>query len=483
MGLLDEVKRLKGGFSDQPDQAELDNTLLNQDTTALVSEPTATPAPVAAAAPTPPDLKFTDAFAAARKAGEKTFTWHGNSYTTKLKEEVDAPDIGGGSSNVAPVDDTRDIFGNVPEIDYRKSVPLTVRKGNEVEWLSQNRPDELARLQRLEAAQATDDTKRLSSEYKAQIASQPQQGTSATLGENLATGTAAVGEALMNIPGAVQRVVDGAKDLADDAGRKMGVPEWMLERKFVGLDDLTTKPLAEGFTLGDQKFSGFNDIAAAYKDLASMAKTPEGNKESARIKALAQRAQSDALRGDFNALGEVLSDPNAWATVGGQALPFLAAAAATGGSLPALMSIEGGAAESELQAYEAQTGTRVDNIAAASAIIQRAGINGVLEKLGLSAVWGKMPGHVKAQVMDFAAKNLATRLTTRSGMAAYGAAGEFGTEALQKVNENAAAKFNYNENQALDEDVLLEGMGGGVGVARSPQGSMPPPQPETSSLR
>lgn len=31
---------------------------------------------------------FKEAFAAARKAGKKTFTWNGKPYTTKLKEEV-----------------------------------------------------------------------------------------------------------------------------------------------------------------------------------------------------------------------------------------------------------------------------------------------------------------------------------------------------------------------------------------------------------
>lgn len=35
-------------------------------------------------------LKFGQAFAEARKAGEKEFVWRGNSYTTKLKEEVKA---------------------------------------------------------------------------------------------------------------------------------------------------------------------------------------------------------------------------------------------------------------------------------------------------------------------------------------------------------------------------------------------------------
>jgi hypothetical protein len=34
---------------------------------------------------------FSEAFRAARKGGEKTFTWNGKSYTTKLKEEVAAP--------------------------------------------------------------------------------------------------------------------------------------------------------------------------------------------------------------------------------------------------------------------------------------------------------------------------------------------------------------------------------------------------------
>jgi hypothetical protein len=33
---------------------------------------------------------FKDAFASARKAGKKVFTWEGKSYNTKLKEEVGA---------------------------------------------------------------------------------------------------------------------------------------------------------------------------------------------------------------------------------------------------------------------------------------------------------------------------------------------------------------------------------------------------------
>lgn len=34
---------------------------------------------------------FKDAFRSARKAGKKTFTWQGKSYTTALKEKEDAP--------------------------------------------------------------------------------------------------------------------------------------------------------------------------------------------------------------------------------------------------------------------------------------------------------------------------------------------------------------------------------------------------------
>jgi len=286
--------------------------------------------------------------------------------------------------------------------------------------------------------------------------------TAGTFVESLKTGAAGAGQAIASIPQAVQTQVEGLKEGADIIGRKIGLPEWMMQRDYVGLD-APLKLVTEGATVNGTRFSGFNDIALAYGALREHLQTKEGVEESKRVKAKVQSAFDAGMEGEFDQLVDALGDPGVWASVGGNAIPFLLAAMATKGDFKALAAIEGGAMQSEIAEYERRTGTKVSDSNAAAAIMQQAVVNGLLEKVGLSAIYGKMPAAMKDKVLDFASKNLATKLAARVGMVGYAGLGEFGTEGMQKFNENLAKRTFVDPTQSLTEDLLLEALGGKVG--------------------
>lgn len=51
--------------------------------------------------------KFSEAFAAARKAGKSTFTFNGESYNTRMKSQLPAVDVGKSSSKSGASSDTK----------------------------------------------------------------------------------------------------------------------------------------------------------------------------------------------------------------------------------------------------------------------------------------------------------------------------------------------------------------------------------------
>lgn len=124
-------------------------------------------------APAAPKQKFSEAFAAARKAGLKSFEWEGGEYHTKLAEEAAAePAPAATPPATPPVDNGRDIFGNAKEADYRANTPVMVRPGMEKQYLEQNRPEEMSRLQRAEKALAEDRIKQGAANYDRQMVRQ-----------------------------------------------------------------------------------------------------------------------------------------------------------------------------------------------------------------------------------------------------------------------------------------------------------------------
>jgi hypothetical protein len=166
--LLDDIRRAKQKRAS--DQAGLlpDAPLVSPE----ISGDTPTPEPVAEA-PAPvdavPTVKFTEAFAAARKAGAKTFEWEGGEYNTQIKEEAaPAPT---GTVTAGNVDQA---LGVTPEPDYKAQAPVMVRPGMEKAWLAQNKPGQLARMQQVEKKLADERIKQGAASFDQRVAEQKQ---------------------------------------------------------------------------------------------------------------------------------------------------------------------------------------------------------------------------------------------------------------------------------------------------------------------
>lgn len=288
-----------------------------------------------------------------------------------------------------------------------------------------------------------------------------------TLLESLKSGAMNLGANIAFAPEAVLKSVNGALEGLNNVGRNLGLPEWMLERKYVGPTDIIA-PLIEGKDFGSYHMAGTSDFA---RMIEKAGKAIESPKHAAAIKYVANRANNavnNALAtGDFNGVVDVLSDPESWAVAFGQAAPSLAVAMV--GGLPAMAAMEGGGALSDIKEFEKKNG-KVGDLQAANTIIQTTAVNTLLEKLGLDAMMGKLPEPVRNRLLGAATDGIKGRLLRGLSGGAVGAVGESTTEMAQTVNENLA-KRNYDSKQSLSEGVLLSGMGGGasggpVGVIR-----------------
>lgn len=305
-------------------------------------------------------------------------------------------------------------------------------------------------------------------------------GTGGALLESLKSGTVNIGAGISYSPEAILKSVDGILDGLDRVGKAIGLPDWMLERKYVGPNDLIA-PLIRGKDFGSYHMAGTNDIAMMVKRAGKAIENPIQAEAIKRVGVQANAALDQAIQtGDTTAIVDVLSDPKAWATAFGQAAPSLAVAML--GGVPAIAALEGGGATSELKDYEKQSGRKVGDLEAANAILQTTVINTLLEKLGLDAMLGKLPPQVQQKLLGATIEGVKGRMLRAGTGAGVGMVGEASTEALQQVNENLAKRTNYDSEQSLSDGVLLSAMGGGAsgasmggisGVASAPQQAAP----------
>jgi hypothetical protein len=123
MALLDEIRRAKKKRAIK-DEADLlpDTPLISVEIAGDIA-PAPAVAPAATAEPEPPAVKFTEAFATARAAGEKTFAWMGGEYTTETEEEAAAAQPKAAAVVETPrpaaltADTVSDVFGNPTTVD------------------------------------------------------------------------------------------------------------------------------------------------------------------------------------------------------------------------------------------------------------------------------------------------------------------------------------------------------------------------------
>lgn len=302
-----------------------------------------------------------------------------------------------------------------------------------------------------------------------------QPSTGGILLESLKSGSINVASSIASAPEAVLRATEGALASLDRVGRALGLPEWMLERKYIGPNDIVA-PLVRGKNFGTYRMAGANDIADMIKNAGKAVENPKQAQAIQQIAAQADQALTSALdTGDLSGAIGIISNPDAWAVAFGQAAPSLIAAMV--GGVPLIAALEGGNAAAEVREFE-EKGGKVGDIQAANAIMQTAAVNTLLEKLGLDAVMGRLPAPLRQRLIGETVQGLKGRLMRAGTGAVIGGVGETGTEALQTVNENLA-KRNYNADQSLSEGVLLSAMGGGAAGASvgGVRGGLSGPQP------
>lgn len=248
----------------------------------------------------------------------------------------------------------------------------------------------------------------------------------------------ALAESILRTPQAANRWLASI----NEAGEALGLPEWMT-RPVMGnpLD-----AIERGVTVGDYHAAGTTEAADAIADAQRrLAEDPATFGETfARLGEKAQQADAaftQLMEGNPEPIGEVLTDPEAWAGFISQAAPSLYTAYKSGGSIPFLAWLEGMEAANDAAEFERRTGQRLSPAQFTQAQAQVALVNSVLERFGLDRVFGnagrgKLSGFIR------------------------GALSEGGTEGLQQFNTNLAALAAYDRERSLGEGVLGSVMGG-----------------------
>lgn len=267
---------------------------------------------------------------------------------------------------------------------------------------------------------------------------------------------------LYQIPNTVLRGVDAAKNAADSLGRAIGVPESLLERKYVGPDDLV-RPFIQGQQIGDYRAAGLNDVGQAVANLGDLVTSQPYQDEKKRVGKAANLATDAALDGNFSPLGDVLTDPNTLAVGAGQAIPSLYASIRTGGALAPLLGMGVAGAEQDLQKFERKNGA-VSPEDGVNAVLGQGLLTAGAERLGLKALASGLPAPLAKMVFKDAAEKTVAQvpktLAQRGGAVLGAGAGESITEIGDTIGGNLIKQQTYDPNQKLTDDALLAGIGG-----------------------
>lgn len=345
--------------------------------------------------------------------------------------------------------DSSNPYETVGTMSTREDGPMSIPSGVDVRGLDL-RPSEAEKAREAFLSAEMPETEDVPAEASS---------TADVLLESLKAGSVNVPYFVAYAPEAALRAIEGALEGLDNLGRSLGLPEWMLERKYIGPNDIV-EPLVRGKTFGNYRAAGISDIAKMIKGAGDKIENEQHAKVLAGIAKNADDAFAHAIdTGDFGPVIDVLSSPKAWAAAFGQAAPSLAVALI--GGLPAIAALEGGAALSEVKEFEEKNG-KIGDLNAANAILQTATVNTLLEKLGLDAMLGRLPKQVQQRIVGATIEGAKGRLVRGVTGAAIGGGAEMVTEGLQTVNENLAKRMHYDESQGLSEGVLLGAMGGGV---------------------
>jgi hypothetical protein len=260
-----------------------------------------------------------------------------------------------------------------------------------------------------------------------------------------ASGTLGVSEAIFRTPEAAHRWVRGLNTAFEDVTGLSPVinPARAIEST---LDFFSTGKIP-GTNI--QK-GGMTDIAGAIDESQKiLGEEFEPFKANVESSVKADEAFNNALDGDFAGVADLVTDPVAVAGFVGQAVPSLALAYLSGGSLPFIGWLESMEVASNAAEFEERTGEKISDVDFMQAQTQVAILNSALEKI--------VPDKL---LTGEAGKSALSILTT--GLK------EMGTEATQAFNTNLAEKLSFDPEKSLTTGVLQGAIGGfGVGSAMS----------------
>lgn len=253
------------------------------------------------------------------------------------------------------------------------------------------------------------------------------------IGDTLTAGGAGLTTGTLNLSGSVWRSPEAGSRYsrgAYDALRSRGVPDWLNP---FGAPTLILDKIAKGHDFGKFHAAGTSDVADRIgESMRILNETSPTFKRAAQGNDEAQKALEGLIDGNTELFWAVAKDPEAWASAMGNAIPTLLAAWKSGGSLAFMGWMEAmEAAESAVQ-FEEETGIRISDAEFAAATAATGAVNSLLEKTGLDAILGKLPG----------GKSIVGRLIAAMGV-------EGGTEFMQETVQNATGLIY--DDKAVDK--------------------------------
>jgi len=257
-----------------------------------------------------------------------------------------------------------------------------------------------------------------------------------TLGARIFSGTLGVSSMAWDTPEAAHRYLRGAYSKLKDSG----VPDWLNP---FGAPTLIADKIANGHDFGKFHAAGASDMADRIdQSVKFLDETLPAFKDAVAGTEEAQRAWDRFLEsdGDFEILWNAAKDPEVLGAAIGQGLPTLLAAYLanrTGHGLPFMGWMEAMDSAQNAQQFEEMTGEQISDGEFAAATASAGAINAVLEKTGLDAILGKLPG----------GKSLVGRFLLALGT-------EGGTEFIQEVVQNLSALiYDEEERDQLNEAI------------------------------
>lgn len=269
--------------------------------------------------------------------------------------------------------------------------------------------------------------------------------------DGIMRGAFGVIDALLHVPEGIRIAVDGLAAAADRVGEAIGLPDWLLERKYVGISD-TLRPFAEGFSIAGTDVPGLNTVSEVVRNAQRIFENPVTEKEILLLQAKAATALESALEGNYDPIVDVLSDPKAWAYLTGEAAPSLVVGIVGGLRATAAMSF--GGASGEAIDIENLSEEQLDPMRKALAVAIATGYEIILERLGIAGVLGKLGKKNLTEIANRVEKGLLSRILVGGGV-------EGATEASQAIASNVA--FQQIDPDRKLTDGVLEGFMGGTG--------------------